>query len=230
MNKRMQFLCLWCAPVYGVLISVGWWLLAGFVPPPLPSWGAAEIADIYVQNASGIRLGMVFMMAGLLFWMPFIAVTSAQIARMESKPHVLAYAQLLGGALSVAPVFISIMIWATLAFRAGHDPKTVLILNDMAWLVTTMPFGAIVVQLMAIGLAILGDRSEQRIMPRWVAFVNFWVALLSMPAALIIFFYSGPFAWNGIIAFWIPLVAFGIWFSVMVYALHRAIKNQPDSE
>jgi hypothetical protein len=227
MNKQTQFICLWSAPVFGMLMTIGWWLLADFVPPPLPSSGAAEITAMFESNASNIRLGMVFMMAGLMFWMPFIAVTSAQIARMESSPHVLAYAQLLGGALSVVPVFLSAMIWAAIAFRTGRDPQTVLILNDLAWLFTTMPFGAIVVQMVAIGLAILGDRSEQRIMPRWVAFVNFWVALLSMPAALIIFFHTGPFAWNGLIAFWIPLAAFSIWFPAMIYALYTAIKNQP---
>jgi hypothetical protein len=60
--------------------------------------------------------------------------------------------------------------------------------------------------------------------------MNFWMALLFLPAGLMVFFKTGPFAWNGLLSFWLPLVAFGIWFNVMIYALLRAIKLQPDQQ
>lgn len=229
MNKRAQFLCLACAPIMGIFIAVGWWLLAEFVPPPSPELNAAEVAGIFQANVSGIRYGMILMMVGLTFWFPFVAVTSAQIYRMEGTPPVLAYTQLMGGSISVAAVFIGSMIWATAAFRPDRDPAITLMLNDLAWLFITMPFGAAIIQNLATGLAIMGDQNTPRVMPRWVGFVNFWMALLLLPAALILLFKSGPFAWNGLLGFWVPLVGFSIWFNVMLYALYMAIKNQPDN-
>jgi hypothetical protein len=214
----------------GILVTLGWWLLAEFVPPPLPSWGAAEIADMFAANSTGIRVGMILMIAGMGFFMPFIAVISAQIHRMEGSPPVLAYTQLLAGALSVAIVLFPVMFWTTASFRPDRDPQLILLLNDMAWLISAMPFAPAIVQNLAIGAAILGDENPVRIMPRWVAYMNFWMALLFLPAGLMVFFKTGPFAWNGLLSFWLPLVAFGIWFNVMIYALLRAIKLQPDQQ
>jgi hypothetical protein len=55
----------------------------------------------------------------------------------------------------------------------------------------------------------------------WVAYFNFWVGLLSLPGALIPLFKTGPFAWDGLLAFWLPLVVFGIWGPVMIWAMQK---------
>ncbi len=47
---------------------------------------------------------------------------------------------------------------------------------------------------------------------------------------MIIFFKSGPFAWTGIIGFWIPAAVFGIWHIVMTVVLLRAIREEADSD
>lgn len=48
----------------------------------------------------------------------------------------------------------------------------------------------------------------------------------SLPGGLVTFFKSGPFAWNGILAFWLPLTVFGIWYGVMFMLLRKAILGQ----
>ena len=89
-----------------------------------------------------------------------------------------------------------------------------------------MTFGPFFVQLMSIGLAILLDKNSRPVFPRWVAYFNIWVAVLFIPGVLITFFKSGPFAWNGILAFWLPLVVFFAWYFVMFAILLRVIKEQ----
>lgn len=39
-----------------------------------------------------------------------------------------------------------------------------------------------------------------------------------------------PFAWNGLLGFWIPATVFSTWYLVMFWALLKAIKAQPESE
>jgi hypothetical protein len=39
-------------------------------------------------------------------------------------------------------------------------------------------------------------------------------------------FKRGPFAWDGIIVFWMPFVTFGIWVTVMSVLLLQKIKLQ----
>jgi hypothetical protein len=54
-----------------------------------------------------------------------------------------------------------------------------------------------------------------------------WCALLFCPGGTIVFFKSGPMAWNGVIAWWVVIVAFATWMSALVYGLLKyAIPHQ----
>lgn len=65
--------------------------------------------------------------------------------------------------------------------------------------------------------------------PRWCCFAMLWIAVLSMTGSVAIFFFGGPFAWNGILAFWIPANAFGISIFVLAYVMLKHIKAQEPS-
>jgi hypothetical protein len=52
------------------------------------------------------------------------------------------------------------------------------------------------------------------------------VAILVIPAGVVPFFKSGPFAWNGAFAFFLPLAVFATWIAVMTILLRRAIDNE----
>src|SRR5690606_12761861 len=229
MNKTAQYMCLWSAAVMGLLVTVGWVHVAQFVPLPSSSLSGDQIADMFSTYTFGIRTGMLLMLAGVGFFMPFIALISAQMRRMEHTPPVLAYTQLLGGSMSVMIIIVPIILWTTAAFRPERNPEITQMLNDAAWLLVAMAFAPGIMQNLSIGLAVLWDKSAKRVFPRWVAYVNFWMALGFLPAGLMTYFKTGPFAWNGLLAFWLPLVAFTIWFNVMFIALMRAIREQRDS-
>lgn len=209
----------------GMCVGIGWWMLARFIPPPHPSASAVEIAQFYAGNLTPIRIGMVLVIAAAGLSIPFFALISAQIAAIEGNPHILAYTQLVAGAIGVVTMLISALLWTTAAFRPERDPNLVLLLNDAGWLILAMPFSPAVIQTIVIGLAILSDKSPRPLFPRWVAFLNFWVAFLFLPAGLIAFFKTGPFAWNGILAFWLPMGVFGLWFGVMMVALYASINR-----
>ena len=98
-----------------------------------------------------------------------------------------------------------------------------MVLNDFAWLLLIMTLSPFFVQLMTVGLAIISDNSATPVFARWVGYFNIWVAILFIPGALITFFKTGPFAWNGLLAFWLPLAVFFAWYLVMFPALIKAI-------
>ena len=58
---RSELLCAWSGAVFLLVFFAGFWPLANFLPPPLPSASAAEIAAMYQQHAVPIRLGLVLM-------------------------------------------------------------------------------------------------------------------------------------------------------------------------
>jgi hypothetical protein len=43
---------------------------------------------------------------------------------------------------------------------------------------------------------------------------------------LIIFFKTGPFAWTGIVGFWIPAAVFGTWYLVMTKLVLQSVRQE----
>jgi hypothetical protein len=83
-----------------------------------------------------------------------------------------------------------------------------------------------VLQTLAIGTAIFLDTADGRsdpVFPRWAGYLNYWAALLFLPGSVTVFFHTGPFAWNGILTWYLPLSVMAAWIVVMSILLLRAI-------
>ncbi|MGQ0698447.1 MAG: hypothetical protein ACT4PZ_09405 [Panacagrimonas sp.] len=227
MNARSQILCAWCGILCPLVMFIGLWPAAGFFPPHLPSASAEEIAAIYQRDAIGIRFGTILLLVAGGLVVPFVAAISAQMRRIEHPASpVLTYTQLVAGAAGVLFFIIPAMIWTVAAYRPERSPEITQTLNDIGWLFFVMPFVLAFVQNFALGFAVISDRRQRPVFPRWLGYFNFWIALLFVPGCLITFFKSGPFAWNGIIAFWIPAAIFGPWFFVVATYVIKAAKQQ----
>jgi hypothetical protein len=222
-----QRLCAWCGIAFAVLFGLGLWGIADFVPPPSPDLSPEQIADIFRSNTTSIRLGLLITLLAAPLTLPWVVVISLQLRRIEGPQAPLALIQLVSGALGVLVFVVPIMILQAAAFRPEQqDPKIIAALNDVAWLMFVGTFSIAVVQGLAIALAILRDNSPDPVFPRWLGYFNVWTVLLFLPGGLVVFFRTGPFAWNGVLAWWIPLVVFGVWFGVMFLELRKAIAGQ----
>ena len=226
MNARSQIVSAWCG-ILCPLIFFGGLYFAGFFPPLPPSLGAEETAAFYQDNTIAIRIGALIMMISSALFIPFTAVLSAQIRRMEHRlTPVLSYTQLAAGALVVILFFLPALFWTIAAFRPDRPAAVTQALNDMAWICLLMPFMLAAAQNLAIAFAILNDKRAEPVFPRWVGFLNIWIALMLAPGGLITFFKLGPFAWNGLLGFWVPVCGFGPWFFVLGYYLIKAARRQ----
>lgn len=228
MNIRNQLWCTWSGVIFLILFALGWGLIARFVPPPAPAMSAAEIADFYRQNTQMIRLGLVITQVSCIFLPPWVAALSVQMRRIEGGSPVLAYTQLISGLAAMLVILNSTLIWGTVAFRPERDAELLLLINDLGWLIFTMTFAPFSTQGMAIALAIFSDKGAVPVFPHWLAYFNLWTATIFLPTGLILFFKSGPFAWNGLIGFWVPVGVFGAWFVVMTVFMFKALKRQKD--
>jgi hypothetical protein len=83
---------------------------------------------------------------------------------------------------------------------------------------------------MVFGVAILLDRRERPVFPRWLGYYNLWVALMFLPGTFNVFYQSGPLSRNGIIAYYIPLTVFATWLVITSLYLSRAVDTMEDDE
>jgi hypothetical protein len=230
MNARNQRLCVWAGPLTMVLFGVGFVGIAGLVPPPAPSTSAAALAQFYADNQTRIRLGLVVSMLGAALSFAFPVPIMMQLRRIRGGTA-LGYTQLVAGMVNPLLFVFPMFAMAAAAYRPdSRSPEITQALNDLGWLALVGFGGPAIVQTVVIAIAILSDHEEHPVFARWVGYFNVWCALLFVPGLLVIVFHSGPFAWNGMFAFWVPLTVFSGWFVVMAVVLFRAIKEEAARE
>jgi hypothetical protein len=222
-DRGIQLLCAGAGPVAVVLALLGMVIVSGIVPPQDPSAGGEEIADWYSGDTTGIRLGMLISMIAFTLFVPFGIAIAIQTRRTEDRP-VLSYVQLACVAIAALEGVIAAVIWSTAAFRPEDiDPDITRAINDLAWFAFLFDIPPFSVWMAAIGIAVLRDRSEPPVFPRWVGYLNLWAATFILPGMLMTFFKTGPFAFDGLLALYLPFSVFFAWMLVMSVMLFKAI-------
>jgi hypothetical protein len=221
-SRRIDIISAWCGIAYLTLLFFGWFVVAGFIPMHKPSAGANEITDIFRSDSVRIRIGMVIVMWGAVCMIPFGSLIANHVARIESPRRTLTYMFVMASFANAMLTFYPPLWWIIASFRAvTRSADLTYLLNDIAWLQFLGGLSLIMPMFVAIAVVAFNDRSDKPVFPRWVGFLNLWVFVIVIPGQLLFFFYDGPFAWNGLIGIWIPLVAFAIWFLVMFFFLRK---------
>ena len=226
MNERILKLCGWSGVAFIVLIAIGFALMAGFVPPPPPSESAEQTARYFIDHKNAIRFGMIISMIASAFLMPFAAAVSIQMRRIEGPHSALAFIQLGMGAIFVLEFIYLIFFWQTATFRVDRSPELIQLLNDMAWIPFVGLSSTLIAQAAVFGIAIMMDKRAKPIFPRWLGYFNLWAALMYVPGTFNVFFLNGVLAWDGLLAFYIPVAVFVIWMIVLSVYLVKAVDHQ----
>ena len=228
-DKRTQLISIHSCWVFFVLFGLGWCVLAGFLPPPAPHDTALQVARQFRGNTTGIRVGMVIAIFAGAFLLPWGGAVCGQMKRIEGRHSVMTWAWAAAQGCVVIEFIYPCAFWAVAAFRTS-DPARVQNFNDLAWLPFFGIVSTAVIQMILLGWLTLRDRRPEPIYPRWFAYVQFWCAVGVLPASLVLCFHSGPFAWNGILAYWVGLTVGFVWFLVTTVMTARAIRAMPDDD
>ena len=229
-DRRIQLACAWCGPIGLLLFVVGFWLVAGLVPPPSAADSAARIAAFYRDNATQLRLGLLIAMIASPLLIPFMVLLTLQIKRSDPRLAPLAYTQLVCGAILILEILISLVLMGVAAFRPERAPELTQLINDTAFIFLLWAFAPPTLEYAAIGAAALLDRSETPLFPRWVGYFDLAVAVVFMAGGPTLFVKSGAFGWDGLLAFWAVLIAFSLWIGVTFTMMLRAIARQAGEE
>lgn len=223
-KRDVRWVC-WFFPawyaVFGVIICV----LARVTPPPRPDVTAADKVNFFVDNGLTIQIGFCL----LLILLGGAAVTNGLVAyhmmRM-SVGSVFAYGYIGGMGVGALPGFLLVAVcFLTAAFRADRDPELVSMLYDLGMLSYNGSLGCFSAAYLVFAIAILYDKND--IFPKWFAYVTIWQIVTEVIATQMFVFYSGPFAWNGSLAFWWSVVVFTVWLGALIMLLRRATSREP---
>ncbi|HTF54719.1 MAG TPA: hypothetical protein VK735_45370 [Pseudonocardia sp.] len=226
LDPRLARAFTWAAPALSVLFGVGFMPLAGFFPPPAPSADSATIARLYIEHQLAIQCGCFLMIIGLVLLIPWGIALAALTDRIPGASTLLTYGQLACVATSTTLIEIIPTTWALAAYRpteiAADITRTV---NDFGWFLLLFAWPPFSLWSALVAIAIFRDHSATPLFPRWAAYLSLWNTTLLVPGGLMAFFKVGPFAWNGVMAFYVPLFVFFGWLVAITVVMFRATAN-----
>jgi hypothetical protein len=221
-HVKIEKASIWLGLGMTAAFMVMFWFIAGVIPPLNPNDTAEQTAQIYTDRQLRMQIGFALMIFFAYLYAPFFAVLSRQVRRIEGY----------WGAMSVTQILLSVTfpfgfslcsVFAALAaYRPERNPDVTQALNDVFWFIFVGLVGPLITQVVIVALATFIDKREVPSFPRWFGYFNIWYAVLGVPGCAIYVFKTGPLAWNGIFAFWIPLTVFVIWIIVTAVVLLKA--------
>jgi hypothetical protein len=221
MDPFKQRLCIWAGPL-SVVCAMAGLSFTGFSLPMSSELTPAQVVAFYREHLAGIRIAGAFFMFCSALMMIFAAAISAQLQRIEGRVTPWVFVQLIGGVMGNIPFALTGIIWTTTAFRPDRSPEIMQAMNDLAAFVLELPAPTAILQFLAIIFIVLGDKSEEPIFPKWVAYLNIIVSIMFLPGvAAGILVNSKAMDWNGFVSYSMPGIASSSWVILMFFALLR---------
>ena len=225
MNYKAQYIGIWFGAVGLVLLVMGQWILMGYLPPLDPLISATDLGAYFRDNQTKILVGAMCLQYGAVCFIPFSIAVAQLIARIENPSRFWTHLLVAGCVLGYFPIFVSYALWSAAAYRPERADELIQLLNDSSMFMYVGAAAQGPLMFCAVGFAVLADRSAKPLLPRWLGYVSLWTALLSLPNTFISLFKAGPFAWNGLVDFWIPAVVFGNWIALLFWCALKAYKR-----
>jgi len=221
-NPKLELWLAWWAMVaFYQIFGIVFVLMTRVMPPPKPWWDHARIAQWFADYQDGILwgFGIIFAITGLAA--ACNALIGYSMRRMSLSP-VFAYSYIAIYAVSAFPGMLLAAILLTVgALRPDRDPALLAWLYDAAFMTFVGTMGVFLIGTAVWMTAILLDRN--RVFPLWFGYLNICNLLTEIVVAPAWIFKAGPFAWNGVITFWVDTLVFAVYTAVFIVMLRRMV-------
>lgn len=97
---------------------------------------------------------------------------------------------------------------------------------DWAWFAFLLGWIYLAVEMIASGIVELMDRRETPMIPRWLTWFTFAGAASLLTAAGPAFFKSGPFAYHGLLGFYLPMLVWGTYLIATTWYMLKALDRE----
>ena len=224
-SKRALWIVFWIFPGFFGLFGVVFVLLLRIIPPPRPDVGYEYMTHFFETHHTTIRIGLGLLC--LVFGGHAVAngFVTYHMKRMSSGPT-FAYVYMGGLAIGTIPGMLLVAFcFGAATMRPDREPRIIGLLYDLGMLSFQGSLGCFATAYLAFAIAILVDKNK--IFPKWLAYLTIWQIVTEVIATQMWQQTSGPFAWNGSIAFWLAVIVFGVWLNCQGLMLKKATDDHP---
>lgn len=226
-SARSQRFMLWWGYVMMILFGLSYFFLIKLFPLNPATDTAAMTAEFYRENSLSIRIGAVICSWCAAYPVPIYVVLAAQSARLEKGIPIWSILQFGGGLMMTLFLVLPPLMWGTAAFSVDRAPELTLMLHELANLTFVTTGQYIMFNMIALAVIVLAHGNHPlNPFPRWYGYFVIWAILMFEVGAFGFLPRTGPFAWDGLLVFWVPVGVFGVWVNATMFILFAAIKKQ----
>ena len=227
-DTRSQRALIWAGVIMANVFTLAFVYLLEFWPLPAPTMGAADVLTLYTRHNLQFKFGVVVMCLSSCFFLPWAVVICAQMARIEKGFPLWTLLAAMANTLGVWLFSFPPILWGVASFMMERNSEITLLMHQFGWLCFVAPANYFLLQTIPLTVVSLSrhNTSADTAFPRWLGWLTIWTGILGSSGVMAFVFNVGPFAWNGIISFYLPLVVFTGWIIAFVTCLLRAIRLQ----
>jgi len=198
-----------------------------YIIPPSAADSAATVVADYQANLTGIRFAtVIFIFSSILYTTWSMAITQMVRLRERQWP-ILFNVMVVSVACEVVVVMLIGFFFGAAAWRPGEaSPEVTQAFNDLGWLGVLFTGAPFALFQLALAATTLLDSSGRAPFPRWSAYINLFTSVFMVEACLLLFFKTGPMSQNGVLVFYVPMVAFFAWIMIFTYLTLKAVDNE----
>ena len=226
-NPRHQITGLWCVFIFTALIALGWLGIAHFwMPAPADLGAEATKAFFTVTHRDGMLLGNSILTVACAFLVPGSIQFGLILAEVEGPQPLWSISAAVSGCFIALIVFLNAGFWIGAAYRPAAGADLVVALNDVAWMGFLLGWVFLSLQMVSTAIVALSDQRAQPMIPHWLSKASIVGAVLLICAGGPAFAQSGPFAYHGLLAFYIPMVIWGVWLDTHAWLMRKELRRR----
>jgi len=225
-RKLDQWIGFWIVPIFFNLFGLVFVPLSWMMPPRSPDSSTQEI--VAFMQSPNLLIACVILTLTYGLGAVANACYLVQMRRMSVSP-VLRFAMIVGAITgTIVGCLFPMFCFGLGAFRPGYDPEILAMLYDFGYLSFIGSMGCFCIMWMPFGLSILLDKNN--ILPKWLGYYTVWQFVSELVIAPVWIAKTGPFAWNGLVSFYLAMALYVPWQFIVYLCVYRAIRDQPESE
>jgi hypothetical protein len=226
-STRAQTTLIYWALAFSTAYFVSYYFLIKLLPLPSATLDAAKVAAFYTRNSIDIRVGAAICSWTGGFTIPLAIVIAVQMARLERGVPIWSIVQFAGGVMMSVFTVLPPLLWGVAAFTPTRPPEVTLVIHEFANLAFIATDQYFIFQNVALAVVCLTQKIDDKSpFPRWLGYLTLWAAFTIEVGVAAFLPKTGPFAWNGLFVYWVPIVMYGTWYTAVCVNLLNALKRQ----
>ena len=223
-SQKIGLACTW---IFTLLTAIGWLGIAHFWLPARADLGL-EATKVWFteEHRSGVLVGcsLFYIAAGLLT--PGSIQFGIMLAKIEGRWPLWSLTTATCGVFISLIVFFNACAWLVAAYRPETGADVIQSWNDWAWFAFLLGWIYLSIEMLATAFVELQDDREQPMVPRWLSWFTIAGAVGIVSAAGPAFLKSGPFAYHGLLAFYMPVAVWGVYLNVTAWYMWQELVRE----